>query len=95
MNKSGLWDLLAFVFLLPFGEFLAGLVGYVLVSVFSLGQARGQEPKDKIAFPWHGFARAPDGHLVVQDSVASLIGAMFLLSCIFTFIAWRVGAFRA
>lgn len=87
--KHPLLFLLLTVILQPVWEFIGGVVGYMLVSILSLGQVRPQGPEDaELKFPWHGFARAPDGRLVVEGTTASLFGALFLLAIIFAVIFW-------
>lgn len=83
--------LLATIFLWPLWEAIGGIVGYALVTILSLGMVRGQGPEDKLPFPWHGFARAPDGQIIVQSEVATIFGAIFLLLMIVLGIAWKVG----
>lgn len=74
-----------------FGEALCSFVGYILVSVFSFGAVTGQRAEDnKLSFPWHGFVRAPDGRLVVQVEITTIIGAIFLVAGVVLFIMWRV-----
>jgi hypothetical protein len=72
--------LLATAFLQPVWEFIGGFIGYALVNILSFGQIRPQGVQDaKLKFPWHGVTRAPDGKLVVESNMASLVGAIFLL----------------
>ncbi len=89
------WDLLAFVVLVPFVEFFGGMLGYLIVLMVSLGQVRLSTAGDEVSFPWHGFSRTHNGHLVVQESTVTLIGSMALLAGVIAFVAWRAGAFRA
>ncbi|BAV34214.1 hypothetical protein SCL_1923 [Sulfuricaulis limicola] len=88
--------LLSTIFLLPFWEAIGGMVGYTLIAILSLGAVQGQRPEDdKMKFPWHGFARAPDGRIIVQSEVATIFGSVFLLLVVAFGIAWKVGAFNA
>ncbi len=74
-----------------FGEALCSFVGYILISLFSLGAVTGQRAEDnKLSFPWHGFVRAADGRLVVQVEVTGIIGAIFLIAGVVLFIMWHV-----
>ena len=87
--KHPLLFALATVVLTPIWEFIGGVIGSALVSVLSFGQARAQDARDSdLKFPWHGFARAPDGQLVVEDNTASLFGAVFLLGVVALIVLW-------
>jgi len=94
--KPQITYLLSTIFLWPLWEAIGGVVGYALVSIFSLGFVSGQRAQDnKMKFPWHGFSRASDGRMIVQSEVATIFGSIFLLLAVVTGIAWKVGVFDA
>ncbi len=82
------------IFLIFFGEGLAILFGWMVFSVLTLGRVRWQGAGDRsLKFPWYGLARGTHGQLVLEDSVAQLVGALFFLLGVVGYVAWRAGAF--